>query len=312
MIGFILAAGFGTRLKPLTDHIPKALVPVCGIPLLQRSISFLSDQGIRNLAVNTHYLPDQIYSFRDSSPVPFEIFHEKDTIRGTGGALHFAKEFLTSEELFCVINADVLSNVSIDKLIKQFQASDSIGMLIAAPPAGKGTIFFHPESMVYCGIPADITGNSPAVGADFIGMAVYKRKIFDFISEEDFSIIPVWKRVIEREESIIVAVEDDIYWRDTGTPSALARIHFNVLEQSLDISVPNHMHVDHARKIAYPETLSQKAVSSLQAFTWTDSDDIASTADISHSVIFNNAVVRDGELITRVLLTQWGGIPFEY
>ena len=98
MRGFVLAAGFGTRLRPLTDHIPKALVPVCGKPLLARSLAFLRGHGVTEIAVNSHYLADKIESFRREQKECFSLFHEEGNIRGTGGALYFAGEFLSGDE----------------------------------------------------------------------------------------------------------------------------------------------------------------------------------------------------------------------
>ncbi len=311
MIGFILAAGFGTRLRPLTGHIPKAMVPVCGIPLLQRNLSFLHEQGMERIAVNTHYLPAQIYSFRKESDIPFEIFHEKGSIRGTGGALYFARSFLMSDDLFVVSNADILSNIDIQKLILSFYASDSVCMLIAAPSTGKGTILYNPDSMVYCGVPADIVSGESATGADFIGVTVYKRKVFNYITEDDFSIIPVWKRMIEQGEIVTVAVENNIYWRDTGTPAALAQIHFDVLDGSLDISLPDSVHVDYKKKIAYPATLSTERIDALGAYTWTDSDAVAPDSRIRRSIILKGARVDGGRETRDVLVTPWGDIPIE-
>ena len=64
LTGFVLAAGFGTRLQPLTDRLPKALVPICGTPLLQHVLEWYKSQGIARIGVNSHYFPEHIESFR--------------------------------------------------------------------------------------------------------------------------------------------------------------------------------------------------------------------------------------------------------
>ncbi len=311
MIGFVLAAGFGTRLKPLTDDIPKAMVSVCGVPLLQRNINFFSSGGIERIGVNAHYLPDQIYSFREKSSVPFDIFHEQGKIRGTGGALFFARSFLSSDEQFCVANADILSNVDLVELATKFQQSDSICALIAAPSPGSGTIRYDPETFEYCGIPSGDSLEGMSAGAEFIGMAFYKREILNIVTDSDFSVIPIWKRAQENGFSVKVFITPDIFWLDTGTPIALANIHFDLLDSRVDLFIPEHIHVDYKKKIAYPETLPKESAASLHEYCWSDSLSIAPNAAVTRSVLFQGAVVKERETVSNVLLTKRGGIPFE-
>lgn len=311
MIGFILAAGFGTRLKPLTENIPKALVPVCGVPILERNLTFFNEQGIKRIAINVHYLPEEIYSFKESSSISFEIFHEKDAIRGTGGALYFARDFLGSDEVFCVANADIISNVAIQKQAELFLESDCIGALVAAPASGKGTILYDPDSMEYSGPQAKRGQSKNAAGADFIGMAFYRKKILDFVNKDDFSILPVWEKVQEKGFSVKVLLQDNIFWGDTGTPSALAKIHFDVLDRTAELKISENIHIDYEKKIAHPVTLPLKARKALGKYSWIDTDTIADTADITRSVVYSDAVVGDRMSISEMILTKWGGIPFD-
>lgn len=311
MIGFILAAGFGTRLKPLTDYVPKALVSVCGIPLLERNLEFLKKQGIEKLGVNVHYLPEQIYSFRENSSIDFCIFHEKDRIRGTGGALYFAREFLGSDDVFCIANADILSNVDIQKLVGNFLESDCIIGLVAAPKAAKGTILYNPETHEYRGPLSGGSREKNAIGADFIGLAFYRKKVLDFVHKEDFSILPVWKRVQKCGYSVKVLVQHGIFWRDTGTPYALAKIHFDVLDGKVALNTPDTITVDSLKKIAYPSIPPLKYLNALGTYSWTDSEKIGKSAYINNCVIYKGSVVKDGESMSHMILTQWGVIPLD-
>ena len=311
MIGFILAAGFGTRLKPLTENVPKALVSVCGIPLLERNLVFFQKQGVEKIGVNVHYLPEATYSFRESSSIDFDIFHEKDKIRGTGGALYFAREFLGSDDLFCIANADIISNVDIQKLTEEFLEKDCLIGLVAAPAIGKGTILYDRESNEYGGTRPKGNNSQNNDAADFIGMAFYKKKALDFVNSDDFSVLPVWERIQEHGFSVKVLLQQNIFWRDTGTPYTLAKIHFDVLDEAVKISVPENISIDFKKKIAYPSVLSSKSCSALGNYSWTDSDNIAETAHINNCVIYRGAVVTEGESLSNIILTQWGGIPFD-
>ena len=311
MIGFILAAGFGTRLKPLTENIPKALVPVCGVPVLERNLTFFNEQGIKRIAINVHYLPEKIYSFRESSSINFDIFHEKDTIRGTGGALYFARDFLGSDEIFCVANADIISNVAIQKQAQLFLESDCIAALVAAPAGGSGTILYDPDSMEYRGPQANRGPSRNARGADFTGMAFYRKKVLDFVSRDDFTVLPVWEKVQKKGFSVKVLLQENMYWGDTGTPSALAKIHFDVLDRAVELKVPENYHIDYEKKIAFPVSLTKKAEKTLGKYCWIDTDMIADTADITRSVVYSDAVVGDRRSLLKMILTKWGGIPFD-
>jgi NDP-sugar pyrophosphorylase family protein len=309
MRGFILAAGFGTRLKPLTEHVTKALIPVCGVSLLERNLAFLYNQGIHKFGVNAHYLPDDIFSFRERSSIPFEIFHEKDAILGTGGALYFARDFLSQEELFCVVNVDIISTVDIQQCVKTFLGSDCIGALIAAPSKVKGTVYYDPVTLEYRGAQSSAEKISGAAEADFIGMALYRRDILRYIDKHDFSILPVWEKVQKRGLSMKVLVQRALYWRDTGSAYALARIHFDVMDKKVKLTTPSGLHIDYNKKIACPRTISSAGKSSLGEYVWTESDAVETGADVRYSIILKGATVQGR--VYKKILTQWGGIPFE-
>lgn len=110
MKGFILAAGMGTRLKPWTDHHPKALVPVGGIPMLRRVIEKMLDSGITDITVNAFHFADQIAEFLKDYPAKINISDERPLLLETGGGLVFASEFLKGDQPILVHNADILSN----------------------------------------------------------------------------------------------------------------------------------------------------------------------------------------------------------
>ncbi len=311
MRGFILAAGFGTRLAPLTDHIPKALIPVCGIPLLARNLDFLYSQGITRIGVNTHHFPELIYLFKENSKLSFDIFHETHSIRGTGGALYFARDFLNNEEIFCIMNVDIISNVDMKKLTEIFTESRSICMLVASSSSGNGTILYDPISREYQGLPTDTERKSNRAFADFIGIAFYRREILDLINKDDFSILPVWKRAQESGFNVKVFVDDRLYWRDIGTPSSYTRIHFDVLDRALKIKIPSYMHIDYTKKVAYPITIPKEAVESLGEYTWIDSENLSLSSSLTRCVILKSATVTEEKALSKKILTQWGEIPFE-
>lgn len=114
MKAMIFAAGLGTRLKPITDTLPKALVPVGGEPLLAHVIRKLVSAGYDHLVVNVHHFPDQIIGYlqRHDFGVPIDISDERDGLLETGGGVAHARPFLEGEP-FLVHNVDILSNLDL-------------------------------------------------------------------------------------------------------------------------------------------------------------------------------------------------------
>jgi mannose-1-phosphate guanylyltransferase len=310
MRALVLAAGFGTRLRPLTDHLPKALVPVCGIPLLERNLGFLYGNDIRELAVNAHYLPEQLGAFQKRIDIPFTLFHERGAIRGTGGALHFARDFLSRGDTFLVANVDIISNIDLRKIVREFEQSSRMCTLVATPSQKNGTIYYNKETKEYYGTPADYSPDQSTATADFIGIALYRREMLSCITEDDFSILPVWRRAKEKGFSVAVSCEPGVTWYDTGTPEALARIHFDVLDTTFALTLPDNMHIDAVRKIAYPEDLIPARQVSLKEYAWTDTIDIHESSSVSHSIVFAQGVVPEHAAICNQIVSPWGVIPF--
>jgi CTP:molybdopterin cytidylyltransferase MocA len=121
MKAMIFAAGLGTRLKPFTDHHPKALAPVNGKPLLQRNIEYFAAFGIRDFIVNVHHFADQVIRFLEENGnfgYRIAISHEVDQPLETGGGLKFASWFFEKEEQpFLVMNADILTNLDLGRML---------------------------------------------------------------------------------------------------------------------------------------------------------------------------------------------------
>ena len=122
MKAMIFAAGLGTRLKPLTDSIPKALVPISGKPLLQHTIEKLIKSGFDEIIINIHHFPEQIIDFlkaNDNFGIRIEISYESDLLLDTGGGLKKAQWFFNDLKPFLVHNVDIISNVDLQKLHKE-------------------------------------------------------------------------------------------------------------------------------------------------------------------------------------------------
>jgi NDP-sugar pyrophosphorylase family protein len=316
VIGFILAAGFGTRLLPLTKHVPKALVPVCGVPLLKRVHDYFRANGIERIALNVHYHPDMVAKLVASDFPNMRMFHEKDTIRGTGGALVFARDYLASDDVFCVANVDIITNADLIGLGREFlKRQCSVGLVVA--PSQNGTILYDAKTHEYVRTRSTETPDgrgataAPLESADFIGIAFYRKEFLSVLSEDDFSIVPVWSRAHESGMVVTVLETGPVYWSDVGTPRVLAQAHFDVLDCRIDLQVPAAMHVDKKDKKAYPVSFGADQKQRVGAYTWIDAAGIPPETTFSKTVVFADADIPGGLHIENAIVTKHGVISIE-
>ena len=164
MRAMIFAAGLGTRLKPLTDTLPKALVPLAGKTLLQWQIERLKAAGITDIVVNVHHFPDMIINYlreNDNFGCRIAVSDERDMLLETGGGLRKAKELLTSSPnplpiqgesegapiLIC--NVDILSNIDLPTLLKAYNPEE-MGVVVVSPRDTQRYLLFD-ETNRLCG-----------------------------------------------------------------------------------------------------------------------------------------------------------------
>jgi MurNAc alpha-1-phosphate uridylyltransferase len=154
MKALIFAAGLGTRLKPFTDHHPKALAMVNGKPLLQRNIEYLAAFGIRDFIVNVHHFADQIISFlkeNDNFGYRITVSHEVEQPLETGGGLKYASWFFESEEQpFLVMNADILTNLDLGRMLADHRVHKPLATLAITDREASRVFLFSREGTL-CG-----------------------------------------------------------------------------------------------------------------------------------------------------------------
>ncbi len=145
MKAMILAAGLGTRLRPLTDETPKALVPFKGMPLVERIIRNLASAGIHEVVVNVHHFADEVEHFLMALKVPgmrIAVSDERDGLMDTGGALLRARGYFEGEEDFLVHNVDVVTNLDIPALIEFHRKGKALATLaVKKRPTSRSLLF---------------------------------------------------------------------------------------------------------------------------------------------------------------------------
>ena len=226
MKAMIFAAGLGTRLKPLTDTLPKALVPLAGKTLLQWQIEKLKAAGIRDIVVNIHHFPDMIINYlkdNDNFGCNIQVSDERDMLLETGGGLHKAEEkfrslgvqeFRSSNEGILICNVDILSNIDIPTLLQAYNP-DEMGVVVVSERETQRYLLFNDENRL-CGWTNIATGEVRGPIADyqspianrqlaFSGMQVLSPRIFDCMDEvvkqkgEKFSLIDLYLSIAQKE-----------------------------------------------------------------------------------------------------------------
>ena len=135
MKAMIFAAGLGTRLKPITDSIPKAMVPINGKPLLQLVLEKLKVAGFNEIIVNVHHFPELIIDFLKQNSnfgIRIEISDERDVLLDTGGAIRKAAWFFDDGKPFLVHNVDILSNLNLGDLYHQHLTTNPLATLVVS------------------------------------------------------------------------------------------------------------------------------------------------------------------------------------
>jgi NDP-sugar pyrophosphorylase family protein len=236
MKAMVLAAGLGTRLRPLTDDRPKALVEVAGRTLLEITLARLRSFGVREVIVNVHHFADQIVKYLKAHAnfeMRIEISRE-GVLLDTGGGLKMAAWFFLedskrSEEPFILHNVDVLSTIDLRRMV-QFHKQNRALATLAVQERETDRYLLFDEHLQLCGRCArdqepEIVRPSPRnLALAFSGIHVVSPRLFSLMTEEGiFSIIDSYLRLAGSGEKIAAFRADECYWRDLGKPADLTQ-----------------------------------------------------------------------------------------
>ena len=226
MRAIILAAGMGTRLKPLTDNTPKALVPFQGMPMVERIIRNLADAGVYDIMVNVHHFAGKVVEFLNNlvvEGVSLHISDESGELMDTGGAILQAREFLAGEEDFIVHNVDVFTNLDIGELIRNHRDGNALATLaVKKRPTSRSLLYDGTGSL--CGWIHNETGEkrmvrSPSGSLEDFGntcVQVINSEFLDFFPRtEPRSLTEMYLELAERNMIGAYAHNQD-YWYDLG------------------------------------------------------------------------------------------------
>jgi NDP-sugar pyrophosphorylase family protein len=238
MKAMIFAAGKGTRLQPLTDSMPKALVKVRGIPMLERVIQKLIQSGVDEIIINVHHFAKQIIDFLEEKNhfgIRIEISHEENELLETGGGLKKASWFFNDNKPFIVHNVDILSNLDLAKMIEYHQHNNALATLAVRKRESNRYLLFNHQNRL-CGWQnvktGEIINHNPSDNIKklaFSGIHIIHPEIFNYWPGlSKFSIVKTYLDLSE-DHPIMAFPHHQDYWYDIGRPDNLkeAEAFFN-------------------------------------------------------------------------------------
>jgi NDP-sugar pyrophosphorylase family protein len=235
MQAIIFSAGLGTRLKPLTDTMPKALVPVAGKPLLQWNIEKLITAGCSLIVVNVHHFPDMIRDFlekNDNFGITIRISDESGELLDTGGGLLRAAPLFSTGEPIIAHNVDVISHLELNTVMQFHSENNALATLVVRDRQTQRYLLFD-NRMLLCGWMNKATGEVKHAGRlcdsaqkpfAFSGIQVISPEVFTLIQQRGkFSVIDAWLSLAAQNR--ILGFEDKSeLWMDLGKQEQLDEV----------------------------------------------------------------------------------------
>jgi mannose-1-phosphate guanylyltransferase len=232
MKAMILAAGLGTRLRPLTDDRPKALVEIAGRTLLEITLRRLSEFGVRDVIVNVHHFGEMVVAYLEKSRFGMRIeISREDVLLDTGGGLKKAAWFFqeNADEPFFLHNVDVINTIDLGAMVKFHREHNALATVAVQERETSRYLLFDERNQL-CGrragrdgLPEMVRPSRETRALAFSGVHVISPRLLSMMAEAGaFSIISSYLRLAGEGEKILAFRADEYYWRDLGTTESVA------------------------------------------------------------------------------------------
>ena len=289
MKAMILAAGLGTRLRPLTLKIPKALIPVANRPLIDRNIEYLKAYGITEIVTNAHHHREQIIRHINNDigfGIKIEVSVEPE-ILGTGGGIKKTLGFWGPGP-FLIVNGDIVTDINLNKALEIHKKAGNLATLVLhdCRPFNKIRINRHFNIM-------EIPFERRVEGADrlaFTGIHIIEPELLTFLPDGFSDIIDCYRKLILKGRAIGAYVATGHYWRDIGTVESYVIANKEALKE-------NRFLTGHGCQIHDTVILKDWAVIGNESR-------IEQGAEIKSSVLWKNVTIRKGVRIVDSVVTS--------
>lgn len=322
MKGFILAAGFGTRLRPITYTLPKPMVPLCNRPLIAWAVESFLAAGVRELIVNLHHLPEPLQEFLRAEYAGRADFYFsiEDEILGTGGGIRRVRPQLESEEEFFLVNGDTIQFPPWNALRDARRAKNALAALtLRHPPEGDRFTPVYFDDGLVTGF-----GNGTGEPLMFSGSHVISTRIFDHIPDRDFSGIVehAYQPAMANGERLAGVVDDGL-WFDIGKPQRYLSASNALLDAMTrgDIAPPEGsrvigdslMHTTATGHATHSTVGARSTVEGdvRESIIWDDCR-IARGVTLERCIIGHGVELAEGEYRDAVIVRDDPRIPGEY
>ena len=246
MKAIVLAAGYGTRLSPLSNYLPKPLIPVLGKPLLWHILSKLRKSGIADIGVNMHHCADLVRQFIAAQDPDLRIsLSYEPEILGVAGGIGAFREFLKDEPFFLLHNGDVLSTIAVDRLAKRYAEKRPLMAMVLHDHPAYNNVAVTADGMI-CDLRDTLKPDSAARRLAYTGIAFMDAKILDYIpAHGPADLVPVCLDIIrEGRHRIDALIVDGHEWRDVGTVQSYYEVHRALLARKTPLLPDSNVPAD--------------------------------------------------------------------
>ncbi len=220
MKAFVLGAGLGTRLRPLTAVLPKPLIPVWNKPLITYAFDHLLASGVSEFVVNTHHLPHKFAEFfptAEYAGARIQFVEEQPVVLETGGGLANAAPHLVGGDFF-VYNGDILADLPLQPALDAHQKSGDLVTLILRSEGPNRNVHFDPASGKVKDLRGSL-GTQTSHPYQFTGIYLVNPAFLEYLTPEPESVVPAWLKLIQKAEQLGGVVIDEGQWWDLGKRS---------------------------------------------------------------------------------------------
>lgn len=288
MKAILLSAGLGNRLRPITDFMPKPLLPVVYRPIIEINLSRLIKLGIEKIGINLFYKPTMIKKFLNKFS-DFIYIAIENKLKGTGGALLNFQNLV--KEDFIIHNCDIVTDINLTEAIKFHKLHKSIATLILTKSSGSNFVKINKDFRV--------KKFSEKVNEDFYtftGIAILSDGIFSYLPDtEHFSIIEVYQKIIDSSK-LIFGIPTEGTWCDIGTPKRYWQVHHDILCKEVElegVKVDSQHYIDPSSNVQ-SENLSGFISIGSNCF-------ISDRVTLNNTIVFNNSRILEGNFSNCLL-----------
>lgn len=238
----VLCAGFGTRLRPLTDVTPKPLVPLCGLPLLRYNLALLRGAGVTEVVINVHHLAVEMergaLAIAQDLGLPLHVSRETGHILGTGGGVKKAAKLL-GEGTFFLLNGDMLFDVDLPAALAAHRSASAVATMVLAPyPKGAsyGAVEIDDQARVRRIVGRGAPSEPGLTKAHFTGVHVLETEAIDRLPDGESDINRTAYVRLILEGAPVHGFLQHGYWGDLGAPRSLLRANLDALSGKVPLA----------------------------------------------------------------------------